>query len=522
MSRDSEADRRASDASVRGMSMEARMARIEAMMEALLRDRDDTAFSMPPLDPINPVLAFMGQQPTQSSPPHLIHLGNRPLPFPSPAEYEHYLSSFFTDVHLSHPCIDEAAFRSRSEQMLASTVIPPAEGHFLALNYIIFACCDVLLNVTPADAGKPIGWRWAEIADHVLDKKSLLGGSGDVTLIQCLLFQALYYTLVDMPGPAYNTIGFASRLVFQHSLHQQSTWTDIDALQAYERVCVFWNVFVTDRFISLACARPYTIHETDIQVELPVELFNRAILPTQLHLEDDPRLYMNQYLQYIILWARYTGNTVDGRSIDNNAQHVIDAQISRFLDHDLPGLRIPYTQPDSRAESPLKILLVQKKTDFVLWGFRSIITSLQYDDNHAAHFSQLAVSTINRMAAFNQDGRRFSLRHPIISSLCGALLVLCSLLVREPVHNRPVDVEAFQNTVAMLKDLSYSQPYAKRVLGDFLAVIRIVEGAVDGKDMPKDVAELFPYKSPSPLINFGEETRSLDRNYAPRCGVVWL
>ena len=219
--RDNETERRASDASTRGMSMEARMARIEAMMEALMRDRGltmtpagsveredsgsegfrgDTTFTSLPLDPINPVLAFMGQpspfsqessNPAQSTvePPQLVQLGNRTMPFPNPIEYQQRLVSFFTDIHLSHPCIDEAEFRSRSEHMLASAAIQPGETHFLALNYLIFACCDALLNTKKIVLSKPVGWQWLELADDILDKKSLLSGNGDLTLIQCLLFQ---------------------------------------------------------------------------------------------------------------------------------------------------------------------------------------------------------------------------------------------------------------------------------------------------------------------------------------------
>jgi hypothetical protein len=215
------------------------MARVEAMMEALMRDRGltmtpmgsierddsgsdgfrgDPAFSMPPLDPINPALVFLGQQPmfpqepsnptpapVQSSgppfdnteQPHLVQLGNRTLPFPGPEEYQQYLLSFFTDIHLSHPCIDEADFRSHSEHMLASTIISPSESHFLALNYTIFACCDVLLSVAPTDGSKPRGWRWFELADHVLDKKSLLSGTGGLVLIQCVFYQVSYPTLIS-------------------------------------------------------------------------------------------------------------------------------------------------------------------------------------------------------------------------------------------------------------------------------------------------------------------------------------
>jgi hypothetical protein len=177
----------------------------------------------------------------------------------------------------------------------------------------------------------------------------------------------------------------------------------------------------------------------------------------------------------------------------------------------------------------MKVLLVQKKTDFVLWSLRQVITSLQYDEKYAAHFSDLAVSTTDRMAAFAQDTRRpFSLRRHMISSLSGSLLVLCSLLVREPTYDRQAEVEAFRNTLAMLKDLACCQPYAKRVLNDFEAIIRVVEGAIDGKEVPDSVAELMPYKSPSSLIrlskvnpnaqNMSPGTKASESEY----GVLWL
>ncbi|KNG50755.1 hypothetical protein TW65_01733 [Stemphylium lycopersici] len=533
-----ESGRRASDASTRSMTMEARMARVEAMMEALMRDRGltmtpmgsveredgatDAAFPIPPLDPINPVLAFMGQPPlSQDTPnpahaatagpessfaaehPHLIQLANRTMSFPSPPEYQEYLLSFFNDIHLSHPCIDETEFRSRGEHVLASPVIQPGDRQFLALNYIVFACCDVLLNVSPASHGKPAGWAWLEMADELLDKKSLLSGNGDLTLIQC----ALYYTFVDMPGPAYSSIGIAGRLVFQYSLHQQSTWADITAQQAYERTCVFWNVFVADRFISLACGRPYSIHEADIQVELPMELFNRVMLPLQLDPEHDPRPFINQYLHYIILWARYAGNNTDGRTSVGHAQEAIDAQITHFLDHDLPDLRIPRTQSAPGNEPPMKTFLVQKKTDLVLWGFRPVIASFQYNDDHAAHFSHLALCTVNRMAAFAQDARRpFSFRHCLITSLSNALLVLCSLLIRDSASKHQAHIESFRHTVAMLKDLGFSQPYANRVLCDFEPILRVVEGVIDGNEVPADVAHLVPYQSPCPQIRLPQLT----------------
>jgi hypothetical protein len=254
------------------------------------------------------------------------------------------------------------------------------------------------------------------------------------------------------------------------------------------------------------------------------------MLPEQVNPEHDPRPYINQYLQYMILWARYVGNTIN-EPVNSAVQEDIDSQITYFLEHELPQLRVPYGSPSTATEPPHKALLEQKKVDFVLWGCRPAITSLQYEDSHAAHFRHLALCTVTRLSAFAQDVRRpCSFRFQMVSSLAGALLVLCSLLVRDPPHNRHDIVEGFQNALAMLKDLAYSQPYAKRVLADLDAIIRVVEDAIAGKDIVEDVATLFPYGA---HVTLNPRTMDAGKTHAEvetdggkssqsGCGVLWL
>lgn len=111
------------------------------------------------------------------------------------------------------------------------------------------------------------------------------------------------------------------------------------------------------------------------------------------------------------------------------------------------------------------------------------------------------------MTAFAQDASQsFSLRHRMTSSLSNALLVLCSLLVRNSAGRTQTHIEAFRRAENMLQDLAFSQPYAKRVLSDFESIVRVVEDCLDGKDAPENVAELFPYQSSSADIR----------------GVLWL
>jgi len=170
-----------------------------------------------------------------------------------------------------------------------------------------------------------------------------------------------------------------------------------------------------------------------------------------------------------------------------------------------------YVQRDEAGDPTLKMFIKQKKRDFVLWGLRSVIISLQYDDNNAEHLRQLAGFSLTHSTFFTREVRQpFSLRHRMITSLSNALLVFCSLLVRNSagrVHpHTEAHIEAFHRAKGMLHDLAYSQPYAKRVLSDFESIVCVVEDCLDGKDAPDNVAELFPYQSSSADIR----------------GVLWL
>jgi hypothetical protein len=208
------------------MTMEDRMARMEMMMEALAHDRglaftpegrlardesvgfrSETAFSMPILDPIHPALDQIAQQsPDQmqhsvladttaisSDASAFVRAGSQNVPFPDPERYQQYVTLFFGIIHPRRPCVDEADFNARTQRVVTDGTTDPSDLHFLALCYVVFACCDaVVAERAPGTAGdddKPLGWQWFQLADSIIDKRTLLGGSDDLTLIQYLLFQ---------------------------------------------------------------------------------------------------------------------------------------------------------------------------------------------------------------------------------------------------------------------------------------------------------------------------------------------
>ena len=209
-------ERRVSDASALGLSMEARMTRMESMMEALLQERamytiplaglrhddngSDIAMSMSMGGSVNPSLSFM-DHPPQDAPPQsaidpllgtdtaTVRFGTHSLTFPDPTIYESYITTFFDEFHGYYPCVDEQRFRGRSQRITAVPEVRPDDACFLALNYIIFALHAVSSNTATSERqSKPPGWHWLQHADDVVGKRQLVG-RGDISLAQFLLFK---------------------------------------------------------------------------------------------------------------------------------------------------------------------------------------------------------------------------------------------------------------------------------------------------------------------------------------------
>jgi hypothetical protein len=204
--------------------MEARMSRIEGMMEALLQERSmyttpsgglhydkngsDIAMSMSMADSSNPALAFLEQPPQTVHPQDaidpllgadtaILRVGNRNLVFPELAVYQNYVDTFFGNFNCYYPCIDEQRFRSRSQRVFVGPEVHADDVCFLALNYVAFALHAISNETTAPDhLNKPPGWHWLQLADEVVGRRQLVG-HGDISLAQFLLFKVR--TLIASP-----------------------------------------------------------------------------------------------------------------------------------------------------------------------------------------------------------------------------------------------------------------------------------------------------------------------------------
>ena len=489
------------------------MARMEALMQAVLRDRAaclpaDESTTRSVLHALNP-----------SS----VCFGSRMLAFPSPADYQRYCALFFADLHLLYPCIDETAFRTASSHMLAAPSISSTDACLLALHYILFACVDLLHVHVPTLSG-PIedlpGWPWFHLADELVGKRPQYGCS-DMNLVQFLLFQALYFTFAEQPSLAYSTIGMASRLALQHGLHRQSSYTSLTPTETRQQLAIFWDVYIADRRISLSCRRPYSIRESDIDVSIEQ--------PAVLQRHDADSAFTACMVHWAHLagyaWDHFSAATASHRTSDDAGVASLDAHMTQKTTTTLSKLT-------SRLGSTPRINHVfTALNDLHLFAARPAMLSFECTPETARICAITASDTIRRTIETSLASPSLSpstststpptpsfKRHEA-SSLGNALLTLCALLVRSARHpsHTPLThppaaaaenpLPTLHRALTTLRTMAPTVPLAQRLLDDFSPLTSMLAQVIDDDDdddvaqafaggaaMPRNVLELFPYR----------------------------
>ncbi|ORX99612.1 fungal-specific transcription factor domain-domain-containing protein [Clohesyomyces aquaticus] len=527
-------ERRASDASTAGMSMEARMARIESMMESLIQERGpgslstrgslerdeavgdgfqgDAAFQTPN-DAFNANLASVRQQlgfmhempPTYSDsrsrhsiptvspehsaePPTTVNVGPRSLAFPSPADYQKYVDFFFADINPFYSCVNEAEFRARGEKMLSSRAILDGDVCFLALHYIIFACSDISAERAPASPhGKPPGWQWFQTADELVGKRKI-SGRGDLSLIQFLVLEAVYLTHADRPNAAYNTIGLACRLCFQFSLDQQSVWRGTP-FTLHMRQRIFWVVYFTDRRIALSCGRPSSFRDHDIDVDEPVWIRDKDLHPDQPLPELGMLGAWDVYSPRMVQWAKFAGEVWDKISslaapksgLREENPDVLDTRIKQWADSTLAAVPLPSTNRPHEIRHRWQQVIIHTRFDHLrLLLRRHTMTSLAYHSSTGRLCGELAINIVRHIRPYALEVNiPNSFRFHMAVSLGSAILTLTTLLVQDLSclglqDQRHAYAEAFHHGITVLQDLAQTLQVARRIADDLKDVIQVV------------------------------------------------
>jgi hypothetical protein len=211
--------------------MEARMARIESMMDSLIQERalsttpqgsverdeaiSDTLLNESAIqsgsDMVTPQLSrvrlasFKLESPDRSRPPisvlspssgadspATVRVGAKSYAFPNPTHVQKYVDIFFSDVASYYPCVNEADFRIRSEKLLAARAIYAGDICLLALNFLVFACSDIVVAASSSlGNNRPAGWQWYQQAEELISRRDIYG-QGDLSLIQVLIIKVRF------------------------------------------------------------------------------------------------------------------------------------------------------------------------------------------------------------------------------------------------------------------------------------------------------------------------------------------
>ena len=448
-----------------------------------------------------------------------IRIGPRTLPFPSPQQYQIYLSFFFSDINACHPCVNEGDLRARSERMMACSHLDRRESCFLALHFIIFACAEILQEFSaPEEPRSSPGWIWYNAADELIGRTKF-NGHGDLSLVQFLIFEAFYLTHEDKPNAAYNISGLACRLCFQFGLHQQSRWEERnDSYQAHMKQRILWTAYFVDRRIALSCGRPYGMNDRDVDVDLPSWIGDREIRPEQpLPQVNNLQESFMPYLSCMVAFAKFSGEIWDqmfsagaSKTVTDAEQiAVLDTKIRVWSENSLPA--IPLLPPNShplRRHLRQHILIHTRVSHLRLLLRRRLMVSLSYSPQDGRLCGDLAIDIVRQITLHSDEASQpSSFRFHMAVSLGGALLTLGTLLCRPLTELGlqdlyPTYADAFQQGLALLKELASGLYAARRMLLDLKDIIHVVETIINQPmaapqqpqmNMPANIDNLFPY-----------------------------
>ncbi|KAJ9613883.1 hypothetical protein H2200_002019 [Cladophialophora chaetospira] len=368
-----------------------------------------------------------------------VRVGAQFLPFPSPADYQKYIDFFFDDINPCHSCVNEADFRHKNRNLARGAFARNDDICFLALNYIIFACADILRNVDPIPSSRSAlcpGWNWFLASDALLRKRKL-SGKASLCLIQFLIYEAFYLVHADRSSAAYSAIGIAY---------------------------------------------------SDIHVEKPEWIYDKMLSPSNPFPPPDPEKSAIMYLICMISFGNLAGvvwDTVFSASVDGpspEAIAILDARIKYWTDNTLPTIPLlPRHTSPTRRHLRQQLLVKTRISHLRLLLHRREMVSLNYSTSTGLTCGALATNIIEQLKAHRDEiSEPSSFRFHLATTLGGAILVLATLLCRDLTEVNLMShhaeyAESFHAAANMLEDLSRVLRAARRIADDLESILTSVK-----------------------------------------------
>lgn len=87
--------------------------------------------------------------------------------------------------------------------------------------------------------------------------------------VQALMTAAVIANEISRPGLCWSLVAQAARLAQAIGLHRSSNDSHLTKSEIQERRCIFWNIYVLDKCLSLSFGRSTCLPDFDCDVELP-------------------------------------------------------------------------------------------------------------------------------------------------------------------------------------------------------------------------------------------------------------
>ncbi|KAK9350413.1 fungal-specific transcription factor domain-containing protein, partial [Lipomyces doorenjongii] len=198
-------------------------------------------------------------------------------PLPSKDTMDLLLEEYFDSVHWFSLVIFEPRFRPEYESVADGYAYQSQKGFLLLLSTVLGIAAWYRSKKSSPDDCLPDGdcnaWRVNLLSLpearflELMDESSLAS-------IQTSLLLGSYYIYHGRPNSSFALLGATIKTAQAMGLHREPSRDALDKVE--ERKRIWWTIYTWDRFASVTYGRPLGINDSDCNVSMPADVYERA------------------------------------------------------------------------------------------------------------------------------------------------------------------------------------------------------------------------------------------------------
>ncbi|KAF7439934.1 hypothetical protein PC9H_000271 [Pleurotus ostreatus] len=172
----------------------------------------------------------------------------------------------------SFPPHNQPHMQNAGQFAAASVPIPKGTAHDLALLFVIFCFGALTDNELPPAPDNPIAHQYFQLTRAALSMEPVIDRPPSVATVQVLSLMAIYEGLCSGENSIERTwalMGLATKLAQSIGLHKDCARFKLSPSEVQKRRALFWELFITDCWQSLATGRLPSFSLPFVDCELP-------------------------------------------------------------------------------------------------------------------------------------------------------------------------------------------------------------------------------------------------------------